>query len=260
VVAAARPKVKGGLGSTVTVLVALDAAEQQLGKGFPTRPEIEAQLRMALGDTFATLGLYDKAEAQLRRAAEVFAAQKDARGSRAADLALLLLRSERTLERGSDVRDRVAWLRDEAELAREVEERRRREPDYLHARAILRLAHFRLFYRDAFAEAEADFRECLDVLARIERDDGLVRIAQAGLGECLIGQKKYADAERVLIGCYEDMTRRAKSAPKEAEAIPVAVDLLVRLYMSWGKSEEAARWRAERAKYPPVTPPPPKKK
>jgi tetratricopeptide (TPR) repeat protein len=256
VIAAARPKVSGGLGRNVTVLAAPEAAEKEIETSFAGRPEIEGRLRLSLGGTYTALGLRDRAEAQYRRAAEVFAALRDLRGGESATLALLLLREQRLTEvQFADARDRAAGLIDEAVLAKGVADGRK-TPNFVHARNLIRLAQVRLM-TGSLREAEADFRECLDVLRRIERDHGWVWLAKALLGECLTKQNRYTEAEEVLLACYADMKQREASVPpEERDVIPEAVDRLVELYDAWSKPAEAARWRAERARYPFVAPPP----
>jgi TolA-binding protein len=81
------------------------------------------------------------------------------------------------------------------------------------------------------------------------------------LGEALAGQKKYADAEPLLLKGYEGMKRREKTVPAAGkDRIPEALDRLVELYTATDRPEEAKKWRAERAKYPTVAPPPREKK
>ena len=72
VLAAARPEdVEGGLGIEVTIARALEQAEKQLGQDFAGRPLAEALARDAIGVTWETLGRYEDAKWQLRRAIEL---------------------------------------------------------------------------------------------------------------------------------------------------------------------------------------------
>jgi serine/threonine protein kinase len=72
VLAVARPEgVQQGLGLAVTVVQALEAAEEKLDEVFARRPKAEATARHALGVTWRNLGRYDKAEAHLRRAVQL---------------------------------------------------------------------------------------------------------------------------------------------------------------------------------------------
>ncbi len=81
------------------------------------------------------------------------------------------------------------------------------------------------------------------------------------LGGSLLSQKKYADAEPLLLKGYEGMKAREKTIPPQgATRIPEALDRLIELYTATDKPEEAKKWRAERAKYPNLAPPPREKK
>ena len=71
------------------------------------------------------------------------------------------------------------------------------------------------------------------------------------LGETLLGQKKYADAEPLLLKGYEGMKKREKTIPKGGETrIPEALDRLIELYTATNKPDEVKKWQAERANYP----------
>ena len=67
----------------------------------------------------------------------------------------------------------------------------------------------------------------------------------------LAGQKKYAEAERLLRQGYEGMKAREKSIPPQRRRrVPEALDRLIELYTVTNKPDEVKRWQAERAKYP----------
>ena len=67
------------------------------------------------------------------------------------------------------------------------------------------------------------------------------------LGGALLGQKKYADAEPLLLKGYEGMKQRADKIPVEVRTFRMseAVELLVQLYEATGNKDEAAKWRKE---------------
>ncbi len=66
------------------------------------------------------------------------------------------------------------------------------------------------------------------------------------LGGSLLGQKKYADAEPLLLKGYEGMKQREKSITKGGETrIPEALDRLIELYTATNKPDEAKKWRKE---------------
>ena len=67
------------------------------------------------------------------------------------------------------------------------------------------------------------------------------------LGGALLGQKKYADAEPLLLQGYEGIKKPVSNLPdwaKQTRRIE-ALERLVQLYDAWDRPEDAARWRAE---------------
>jgi hypothetical protein len=113
-----------------------------------------------------------------------------------------------------------------------------------------------LLLQERALEAESILRECLPIREQKTPDSWTRFDVQSLLGGALLGQKKYADAEPLLLSGYEGMKQReAKLRFFERKHMTDALDRLVRLYDAWGKPDEAAKWRAERAKYPPTQAP-----
>ena len=86
-------------------------------------------------------------------------------------------------------------------------------------------------------------------------DSWLTFNTQSLLDGALLGQKKYAEAEPLLLKGYEGMKTREKTIPKHGGGelrIPEAIDWLIELYAAINNPDEAKKWRAERAKYPQV--------
>jgi serine/threonine protein kinase/tetratricopeptide (TPR) repeat protein len=111
----------------------------------------------------------------------------------------------------------------------------------------------------AWTDAEVVLRECLAVREKWQPNAWNTFNTRSMLGGALLGQQKYAEAEPLLLAGYEGMKQREKTIPPQgAVRLPEAADRLVELYTALGKSEEVARWRAERAKYPPPTAPLPR--
>jgi serine/threonine protein kinase len=85
----------------------------------------------------------------------------------------------------------------------------------------------------------------------------------AALGANLLQQKKYADAEPLLLRGYEGMKTREREIPLQSRAcLTEAVEGLVQLYDAWGRTDEAGKWRKElevHAKAAPPTMKPPDK-
>ena len=66
------------------------------------------------------------------------------------------------------------------------------------------------------------------------------------LGGALLGQKKYAEAEPLLLQGAEGMKeRRENIEPQGQDRLPEALERLVHLYDSWGKKEKAEDWRKQ---------------
>jgi hypothetical protein len=109
----------------------------------------------------------------------------------------------------------------------------------------------------AFADAETLLSECLSIRQKTQPDDWTTFNTMSLLGGALLGQKKYADAEPLLLKGYEGMKQRKKAMPKAGGAelrIPEALDRLIELYSATNKPDELKKWQAERARYPQSTP------
>jgi eukaryotic-like serine/threonine-protein kinase len=104
-----------------------------------------------------------------------------------------------------------------------------------------------------WTEAEPLLRDCLAIRQKQLPDSWLTFNTQSLLGGALPGQKKYAEAEPLLVKGYEGMKTREKTIPKQGGGelrIPEALDRLIELYTAINKPDEAKKWQAERAKYP----------
>src|SRR5207244_4122323 len=84
-----------------------------------------------------------------------------------------------------------------------------------------------LLQSKAFAEAEPLLRESLAIREKSQLDDWSTFSTQSMLGESLLGQKKYADAEPLLVKGYEGMKAREKTIPPQGLIrIPDTLDRL----------------------------------
>jgi hypothetical protein len=114
-----------------------------------------------------------------------------------------------------------------------------------------------LIQAKAFTEAETLVRECLAIREKQEPEDWRTFNTQSMLGGALLGQKKYAEAEPLLLQGYEGMKQRETSIPKSGGGelrILEALDRLIELYTALDKPVEVAKRQAERAKYPQTKP------
>ena len=68
------------------------------------------------------------------------------------------------------------------------------------------------------------------------------------LGGALLGQKKYAEAEPLLLTGYEGMKQREGKIPTAGKVRPKeALQRLVQLYEDMGQSAKAAEWKQKLA-------------
>jgi hypothetical protein len=100
----------------------------------------------------------------------------------------------------------------------------------------------------------------LSNLGQIEREQKDLADLQSLFGECLVRQRKFAEAEPLLLAGYKGMKQRADRRDQPGGSPPTvrlteALERLVRLYEATGKPDEAARWRKELEKIQSATPP-----
>jgi hypothetical protein len=101
------------------------------------------------------------------------------------------------------------------------------------------------------AAAEALLGECLTMRAKTQPDDWTTFNTMSMLGGAMLGQKKYAEAEPLLLKGYEGMKAQEEKVPPQGKIrLPEAIDRLIELYTLTNRPEETKKWRAERAKYP----------
>src|SRR5262249_35135768 len=94
-----------------------------------------------------------------------------------------------------------------------------------------------------YADAEPLFRACLAIRER-ERPNELITFhTKARLGAVLLGQKKHADAEPLLLQGYEGM-KKLKIAASRVE-MKETVNWLIELYDAWAQKDKADLWRQQ---------------
>src|SRR5262249_34444993 len=114
-----------------------------------------------------------------------------------------------------------------------------------------------LMAQNKWAEAERPLRRCLAIREKIQPDAWNTFNTQSLLGGALVGQKKYADAEPLLLRGYAGMKQREKTIPPPGKiSLTEALDRLIELYTATNQPDEVKKWQAERAKYPTDTPAP----
>lgn len=131
----------------------------------------------------------------------------------------------------------------------------RRHPEYGTLQYAGEIAHLgmQLYYRQALGPAERLQRDCLGIREKLMPDDWLLFNSKAMLGNTLAAQKKYAEAEPLLLSGYDGMKVRENRIPEDARIRLVeCIQGLIDLYAAWDKPDRAAEWRKklEEAKHP----------
>jgi non-specific serine/threonine protein kinase/serine/threonine-protein kinase len=113
-------------------------------------------------------------------------------------------------------------------------------PDTLESTADLSLAYLA---QGKFTESEPLARDAIQTLRKNQPDDWEGFRAETLLGASLAGEKKYAEAEPLLLEGYRGMdARKEKIAAPDRSHLDLARAWIVQLYQSWGKPEKAAEW------------------
>jgi hypothetical protein len=63
-------------------------------------------------------------------------------------------------------------------------------------------------------------------------------------------QRKFAQAEPLLVSSYEGMVQRAAAAPENRPALEAAGQRIVQLYQNWGRPDKAAEWTQKLRRVP----------
>src|SRR5207245_9755299 len=95
-----------------------------------------------------------------------------------------------------------------------------------------------------FADAEPLLRECLAIREQKFPDDWRTFNTKSVLGGSLLGQKKYVEAEPLLLAGYEGMKQREETIPPQGKVrLTEAVQRLVEFYEVTGKTDRSDGWR-----------------
>ncbi len=97
--------------------------------------------------------------------------------------------------------------------------------------------------QNRFVEAERFLRDALNGHEKTKSDSVNHYWCKGVLGASLAGQKRFAEAETLMLEGYRRIVADTKS-PKNGEDMPHWLEeRLVQLYESWGKQEKASEWR-----------------
>ena len=87
-------------------------------------------------------------------------------------------------------------------------------------------------------------RECLTIRQKLQPAKWSTFNAQSLLGESLLGQKKFTEAEPLLVAGYEGMKKQEAEIPPDGRVrLPQAIERLVSYYEATGKKDKADEWR-----------------
>jgi tetratricopeptide (TPR) repeat protein len=109
-----------------------------------------------------------------------------------------------------------------------------------------------LYRQSKFAEAEPFLRESLRIRKENQPENEITHVAQGWLGLALLGQKRFEEAERVLVQDYQELRLQNEQQPSAsiARTLKDVGQHLVHLYDAWGKSAQADEWRKKIAGQP----------
>ena len=103
-----------------------------------------------------------------------------------------------------------------------------------------------------YAEATTLLREALRLTVKHDVEAGYRLYVMNLLGASLAGQKKYADAEPLLLESCQGLQQRQASLSPHLNAprrITESLERLVQLYEAWGKPTQAAEWNKKLATF-----------
>jgi tetratricopeptide (TPR) repeat protein len=215
----------------VSLRKALDMAEAKLARALPDQPLVEASVREILGSAYLNLGESAPAVKDYERA-----------------LALRQAISGDTHPDTIACRDQLAVayrVAGRVDDAAELFNGRTDSPRYA---SVLALHGSMLLSQKKASAAERRLRECLAIRQRLQPDHWTTFDAKSLLGEALLAQKKYAEAEPLLLDGHQGLRKHQSKIPiHDRTCIPRALERLVGLYGAWNKKDEADRWRKELA-------------
>ncbi len=111
-------------------------------------------------------------------------------------------------------------------------------PDTMVSQADLALAYLS---QEKFTESEPLARQATEVDQKKQPDDWQRFRAESLLGAALAGQKRYAEAEPLLLEGYQGMmARKERMAVADRYHLVRAREWIVQLYKDWGKPEKAS--------------------
>jgi hypothetical protein len=76
-------------------------------------------------------------------------------------------------------------------------------------------------------------------------DHADTQVCRLELGTVRLQQKKYAEAEPLLLDAYAGLKQHQTNAPDSKSRATEALQRLVQLYEGWGQKDKADEWRKQ---------------
>jgi tetratricopeptide (TPR) repeat protein len=163
------------------------------------------------------------------------------RNSEATDLALAVLSF--VYSQRQDLDKVESLLMESLEITRT-----RHGPDHAATAAGNHAAGKFLLARREFVKAEPYLRASLAYDDKATPDQSIRFVAESRLGASLLGQKKYDEAETLLLSAFTGLKARQEGVPLEFKSnLGGTMEQLIQLYDAWGKKVKAQEWRQELA-------------
>ena len=95
-----------------------------------------------------------------------------------------------------------------------------------------------------FTQSESLAREAEAFQQKVQPDNWQLFWVDSLLGASLAGEKKFVEAEPLLLEGYRGMVERKDRMPiPKLRDLDSAHEWIVQMYVAWGKPEKAAKWR-----------------
>jgi eukaryotic-like serine/threonine-protein kinase len=103
----------------------------------------------------------------------------------------------------------------------------------------------------AWDEAEPLIHEALTIREKVQPDAWTTFNTKSMLGGALLGQKKFAESEPLLLAGYEGLKQRETTIPEQSKVLrlPEALERLVQLYTDWHTAEPDKGYDAKAAEW-----------
>jgi tetratricopeptide (TPR) repeat protein/tRNA A-37 threonylcarbamoyl transferase component Bud32 len=229
--ASARPE---ELGKDVPMRKVLDKAAEKVETSFPDQPEVEAAVRLAIGDSYRSLGMYTDAEPHVRRA---LALRRECLGPTHPDTWKATDGLVRVLVKAGKYAEAESLIRDTLEARRGL--LGAEHPDTLYS---LHDWGWWLLVQGRYAEAEPLYRQCLEARRRVVGSDHRRTLMTAhNLAQVLVNQGKLDEGERLTRETLE--ARRRALGPEHPHSLISMNDLGLVLHKQRKLDEAEALYR-----------------